>query len=156
MTFRENLVSATTMAFSEAKQPRGLYGPCEKVLVAARYVSSARGRKGSSWSASLFSAAGKTQAGKMADLPGYYPSGEGSDGNRSGHDDAVALSQEKSEKASRKRNISAERQQDVKCRCSDLYSLCRSISIYALPYGTRYSGWGVSRWFPAMRVLADP
>ena len=42
----------------------------------------------------------------MTELLGFknnYLSGEGSDGNRSGHDDVAALSQQKVDKASRKK-----------------------------------------------------
>ena len=40
------------------------------------------------------------------EIPGFkddHLSGEGSDGNRTGHDDAVAFSQQKADKASRKK-----------------------------------------------------
>ena len=53
-----------------------------------------------------FSASGESQASKVTRLPGFNEnclSGEGSDNNRNDHDNAVAVSQQEADKASRKK-----------------------------------------------------
>ena len=65
-------------------------------------LSSARQRN----SSLSFRAADESHANKVAELTGFkdnHVSGEWSDGNRSGHDDAVALGQHEADKASRKK-----------------------------------------------------
>ena len=94
------------MAQRESTRP---VAPSEKTFATARDVLSAR-----QWNSSsvLFSAAGETPASKVADLPGLndnYLLYEGSDGNKNGDDDVVALSQQEANKALRKKPFSDER-----------------------------------------------
>ena len=75
----------------------------EKALAAARDILSVRRRSVSS--SMSFSAFGESQASKVTELPGFkdnHLSGEGSDGNRNSHDDAVTLSKQEADKASTK------------------------------------------------------
>ena len=77
--------------------------PATKVLAAACDTLIAR-----QWNFTLsmsFSTAGESQTCKVTEPPGFKGNfflGEGSDGNRSGHDDIVALSQQGVDKVSRK------------------------------------------------------
>ena len=53
-----------------------------------------------------FVALGDNEASKVAELPGFkggYLSGEGSDCNRSDHDNVVSLTQQEADKASREK-----------------------------------------------------
>ena len=80
--------------------------PSEKALEAARGLLSARQRNLPS--SMSFIALGDSQASKVVELPGFkgsYVSGEPSDCDRNDHDDVVALSQEKVDKASREKHL---------------------------------------------------
>ena len=124
----------------------GPVAPSEKALAVARDLSSTKQRN--SYSFVSFKTAGGSHASKplvtaLLSVKDNYLLGDGSNGDRSGHHDAVAVSQQEAEKASRKKP-SWPRDNKNRSVSADLHLLSIDEYLRVFLY-TRYSGCEATR-----------